>query len=169
MPPVALDGIMTSDVSGSWGYGAFFDITVNELIPIVVGAAVWGLCWTGRLFIMTRLDNKATVEIVNSGTCKYPEAMHLLRSLFFIAARLNCSLRASHIRGADNGLADGLSQKNRGFFLRTFHQAYPLPTQIPPMVVEVLPHTETGLDLDQLEQAVLFTSTTRYTEDLPVS
>ncbi len=58
-------------------------ITVNELIPIVVGAAVWGLCWTGKV-IMTQLDNKATVETVNSGTCKDPEAMHLLRLLFLL-------------------------------------------------------------------------------------
>ncbi len=57
---------MTSDGSGSWGCGAFVElhwlqlewpdqkthdahITVNELIPIVMGAAVWGvmLDWEG--------------------------------------------------------------------------------------------------------------------------
>ncbi len=142
---------MTLDGSGSWGCGAFFElhwlqlewpdqktrdahITVNELIPIVVGAGVWGLCWTGKV-IMTRLDNMATVEYVNSGTCKDPEAMHLFRSLFFILAHLNFSLRASHIRGADNGLANG---NNQVIFLCTFPQAYPLPTQIPCVFVEVL-------------------------------
>ncbi len=84
---------------------------------------------------MTRLDNMATVEIVNSGTCKDPEATHLVRSLFFIAAHLNFSLQASHIRGADNGLVD---ENNRVIFLFTFPQAYPFPTQILRVVVEVL-------------------------------
>ncbi len=145
---------MTSDASGSWGCGAFSDrcwfqlpwpdqetrnthTTVKELIPIAVGAALWGPRWVGKV-IMARSDNMATVEIVNSGSCRDTQAMHLLRSLFFIAAHFNFILRAIHIRGVDNGLADALSRDNREYFLRTVPQASPEPTCIPPVVTEVL-------------------------------
>ncbi len=55
---------------------------------------------------MAHSDNMA---IVDSGSCRDPQAMHL----FFIAAHFNFSLQASHIRGVDNGLADALSCDNR--------------------------------------------------------
>ncbi len=150
----ASDLTITSDASGHWGCGAFFEhrwfqlqwpdqdthdahITVKELIPVVVGAAVWGRHWVGRT-VTARSDNMATVTIINSGTCRDPRAMHLLRSLFFIAAHFDFCLRATHIRGIDNGLADALSRDNLTFFLHTVPQANPKPSPIPPAVIEVL-------------------------------
>ena len=56
---------ITLDASGSWGCGAYtsdgfwfqlrmpdswrdIHITVKELLPIVIGEAVWGSAWQGR-------------------------------------------------------------------------------------------------------------------------
>lgn len=67
---------LTSDASGKWGCGAFYDrhwfqlqwqealqdmhITIKELIPIVLAAAIWGREWTG-LTVQARCDNAAVV------------------------------------------------------------------------------------------------------------
>lgn len=98
---------MTSDASGTWGCGAYITsgewfqlvwpeswraihITVKELLPVIVGAAIWGHKWRGRT-VRCRCDNAATVAIINSGRSKVERAMHLMRSLFFISAHHNNS------------------------------------------------------------------------------
>ena len=74
--------ICTTDASGSWGCGAWsgqerfqfqwvepissYNITIKELLPIVLAAAVWGSQWKG-LTVKVRCDNAAVVAIVNRG------------------------------------------------------------------------------------------------------
>ena len=69
---------VTSDASGRWGCGAFSErewfqlrwpevtrelhITVKELIPIVLAAAVWGKEWKGKC-VMSYCDNAAPLSI----------------------------------------------------------------------------------------------------------
>ena len=94
---------LTSDASGSWGCGAYTShgqwfqlqlpeswldvhITIKELLPIVLGMAVWGGRWQG-LSVSCRCDNAAVVSIVNSGRSKVDRAMHLMRCLSFFLAR----------------------------------------------------------------------------------
>ena len=91
---------ITSDASGSWGCGAYtsdgfwfqlklpdswrdIHITVKELLPIVIGAALWGSAWQGRT-VSCRCDNAAVVAIVNSGRSKVEAVMHLMRCLFLL-------------------------------------------------------------------------------------
>lgn len=91
---------MVSDASGSWRCGAINgqewfqlkwagqgscseqNITVKELLPIVIVAAVWGADWSGKT-VEANCDNAAVVAIVNSGSSREPEAMHLQGSLAF--------------------------------------------------------------------------------------
>ena len=97
LPPAAL---LTSDASGGWGCRAFIStgqwfqlqwveswqsvhITVKELVPIVVGCAVWGNNWRGKT-LRCQCDNAAVVAIVRSGTSKPPLVMHLMRCLSFL-------------------------------------------------------------------------------------
>ena len=65
---------LTSDASGSWGCGAFsdndwfmlqwngpvasFHITIKELAPIVLAAAIWGKKWRGKT-VKVQCDNMA--------------------------------------------------------------------------------------------------------------
>ena len=90
---------LTSDASGRWGCGTFsssgawfhfrwppaweaIDITVKELLPIVVACAVCGHQWRSCT-ILCHCDNAAVVAILKSGSSKDRVAMHLMRCLFF--------------------------------------------------------------------------------------
>ena len=91
---VAPKAWITSDASGSWGCGAFagqawfqlkwveqlqgHSITVKELIPIVIAAAVWGPTWRGSS-VQVLCDNAAVVAILNQNSSRDKEVMHLVR------------------------------------------------------------------------------------------
>ncbi len=79
--------------------------------------------------VVAHCDNQAVVEVVNSGYCKDPELMQLLRSLFFIKAHLELTLKAVHILGRQNGAADAISRNN-------VHNRF--PTQIPTDLIDLL-------------------------------
>ena len=117
--------VLTSDASGNWGCGAYSGphwfmlpwtgsiadshITVKELIPIVIAGAMWGCRWRGST-VLAQCDNMAVVHIVNHGSSKNQDAMHLARCLAFITAKLDFHVVASHIKGAHNVRADALSR-----------------------------------------------------------
>lgn len=110
---------IVSDASGSWGCGALNgqewfqlkweglgssreqNITVKELLPIVIAAAPWGHTWAGKT-VRAQCDNMAVVAMVNSRTSWEPELMHLLRCLAFLEARHSFYMFATHISGKSN-------------------------------------------------------------------
>ncbi len=145
---------MTSDASGSWGCGAYtsqghwfqlpfpeswsdINITIKELLPIVLGVAVWGELWQGT-HVSCRCDNAAVVAIVNSGRCKVDKAMHLVRYLSFFLARWEVSLRCRHLPGAQNGAADALSRNALPSFQRLVPEANETATVLPDRLLECL-------------------------------
>ena len=143
---------ISTDASGSWGCGAFcggkwFDlrwppslqrshITVKELVPIVLAAAVWGREWVGQN-VMAYCDNAAVVAVLTSADSKEPEVMHLLRCLAFLKAKFQFTLFSSHIRGKENDLADALSRNDSDYFLAHHPQAQQKPTPLPPELLDV--------------------------------
>ena len=146
--------VMTSDASGSWGCGAFTDqgewfqlvwpesweevhITVKELLPIVVGAALWGDRWVGRT-VKCRCDNAAVVAVINSGRSKCDRVMHLMRCLFFFLAHFNVVLVGEHIPGVDNGAADALSRNRLPSFRLQVPHASEAPSPVPPRLFQAL-------------------------------
>ena len=56
---------------------------------------------------------------VNSGYSRVPQIMHMLRCLFFIRAHFGIKLRAVHVPGKDNELADAISRNNLHLFYLT--------------------------------------------------
>ena len=144
-----------SDASGSWGCGAVFGpdwfqlrwqglgeaqqygITAKELLPVVVATAVWGQQWQGQT-VKAWCDNSAVVAIVNSGSSRNPEAMHLRRCLAFLEARWQCHIVCAHIKGVDNSVADALSRNQMLAFHSLYPQAHPEPMRIPIDVLDVL-------------------------------
>lgn len=66
-------------------------ITIKELAPIVVAAAIWGKSWRGKA-IHVQCDNSAVVSIINHGMSKN-------RCLAFIMARMEFCLRHLHKGG----------------------------------------------------------------------
>ena len=145
---------VTSDASGRWGCGAFSSdgqwfqyrwpaswesvhITVKELVPLVVAAALWGCNWQGQT-VLCHSDNAAVVSIINTGRSKDQLAMHLMRSLFFFTAQSGCILQAVHVEGRLNVAADALSRDNLSLFRHQVPDAHPSPTPIPKELVELL-------------------------------
>ena len=147
------DVILTSDASGGWGCGAFWcqfwfqlqwpasalndTITVKELLPIVIAAAIWGPLWQHKA-VLCHCDNEAVVYILNSGTSKDPNSMSLLRCLFFFAAKYDLLIFASHIPGSSNQIADALSRNNMPCFFTALPQASPQAVAIPPALMDLL-------------------------------
>ena len=145
---------LTSDASGSWGCGAFtslgkwfmfkwprswasFHITVKELLPIVLAVALWGAEWKG-MSICCQCDNAAVIAILRSGSYKNKLAMHLVRSLFFLAAKRGVVLAGVHIPGKENGPADALSRNKPDVFLTQIPFAQQEQSAIPPELVRLL-------------------------------
>ena len=112
-----LVALITSDTSGSWECGALYlsqwfqiawggpvaesSITVKEMVPIVVVAAIWGRSWAGST-VLAKCDNAAVVAMINNGNCKEQECIHLLRCLSFIGAEFSFNLVATHVEGREN-------------------------------------------------------------------
>ena len=117
--------VVQTDATGLWGCGAIAGsvwfshqwspswrsekIAAKELAKVVVAAAVWGRDWTGSS-VLIESDNSTVVAAVNSGSSRDASLMPLLRSLQFVKAMFAFSLRARHIPGALNVVADGLSR-----------------------------------------------------------
>ena len=76
---------------------------------MVAAAAVWGREWSGSV-VLLESDNSTVVAAVNSETSRDATLMPLLRSLQFIKAALSFSLRARHLPGKLNRVADALSR-----------------------------------------------------------
>ena len=147
-------GTITSDASGSWGCGAFSSsgewfqlqwpaswsrvhITVKELLPVVVGIALWGQQWRGST-VQCLCDNAAVVAILRSGRSRDRRVMHLMRSLFFFTAHHNIVLASRHIPGQNNGAADALSRNNSASFFTQVPGAARHPTRIDPELRQML-------------------------------
>ena len=144
---------VTSDASGNWGCGAWCEgqwfqlawvdpvkeshITVKELIPIVVAAAIWGDKWAGGT-VRVRCDNMAVVAIINKETSQDKEVMHLVRCLAFIRARFQFRIYAVHVPGVENTMADALSRNNRVLFMSLHPQAQQSPAPIPSELIDML-------------------------------
>ena len=65
---------------------------------------------------MSTVTIEAVVGVVNSGSCRDPHLMQLLRSLFFITAHFEIAIRAVHIAGRNNPAADAISRNKIALF-----------------------------------------------------
>ena len=135
---------IASDAAGGFGLGAFwqdrwfshswsflprpFSITFLELVPGVVASQLWVSLWRG-LRIQFACYNAAVVAVLNMGSAKSSEVMHLVRVLISIACDYNFTFAAIHVLGAQNSAADALSRLQVSEFRRLKPDASP-----PPMV-----------------------------------
>lgn len=103
--------------SGSWSakHGSLCrdhrSITACELF------AVFAAAWTYRFQLLNRsvlfrVDNQTDVAIINRQATRSPLLACILRALFDLANKFNFSLRAEHLAGTDNFIADFLSRSS---------------------------------------------------------
>ncbi len=147
------DRVVATDASGSWGCGAIWgnqwlqcqwenewkdrSIAVKELLPIVLAVAVWGQQWRHQLVVF-KCDNMAVVQIVNAQNCRDPLLVQLLRYLHFYTAVLDIRVRANHIEGVNNSIADAISRNHLQVLFQLNKDANPTPTPIPRSTWELL-------------------------------
>ena len=107
------------------------------LAPIVVECASWGKQWENKHVVVT-CDNMAVVQVITALTSKDPTIMHLLRCLFYYLALHNIYIRAEHVPGLQNTIADSLSRNFMQIFRQLAPKTNPYPTPIPGVLKELL-------------------------------
>ena len=132
-----------TDASGLLGFGIYYQghwlngrwtseqsamsLTWKELFPIALACRVWGNEWTRRK-LLVHCDNASVVSVMASGTARDPFVMHLVRDIFFTAAKGQFIIFVQHIFGVDNGLADSLSRLQEDRFRKLAPSADKQPT-----------------------------------------
>ena len=139
-----------TDAAGSIGLGIYFqgkwaqakwgehfkresesnNITFLELFPILVALHLFGDSFQNKK-VLFHCDNMAVVEIINKQTSKCPRVMDLLRPLVLQSMKLNTIIRAKHIKGENNTIADAISRYYMQIFRKLAPQADRQPTAIP--------------------------------------
>nr|XP_033936284.1 uncharacterized protein LOC117444996 [Pseudochaenichthys georgianus] len=104
---------------------------LHELYPIIIAAILWGHEWS-RKAILIHTDNSAVVEILNKGRSRSLAIMQFLRRLTLISAQHQFILKAAHIPGHENGIADSLSRFQFQKFRNLAPEADLHPIPVPP-------------------------------------
>jgi hypothetical protein len=136
-----------TDASTSIGYGAYYGthwisgewddtvlnqyhITLLEFYPIFVSIYLWGNYLSNKC-ILLNCDNMAMVYILNKNTSKDKNIMTLLRKFVIICMKYNIFIRAKHIPGKLNVIADFLSRSQVSEAKQINHFLEAQKTQVP--------------------------------------
>ena len=116
----ATDACLTG--GGGWVQGEYFKVQfpsfiveqswhINslELLVLLVALKLWSYRLRG-LKVRVYCDNESTVSVLNSGRCRDTVMLSLLREVVFVCAESSCMVRAVHVSGVNNRLADSLSR-----------------------------------------------------------
>ena len=100
-----------------------------EFLAVLVGARIWGYKFRGQKICMY-CDNKSVVDVINSSKTKDPFMATCLRELWLVVLQNEFELRAVHLPGEENRVADWLSRWHLGEkyqnAFKTFHQGLPI-------------------------------------------
>ena len=137
---------------GAWHYDRWFqlqwkqdsdvvNIAVKELIPILIGAFIWGKQWKGAT-ITAHCNNAAVVAILNSRYTADDHMIQMLCCLFFVEAHSQFQLHTVHIPGKHTSLADHLSRNHLHAFLSEMQSATLHPLHVPLSLLQWLLHMD---------------------------
>ena len=88
---------------------ANFHINILEMLAILVGLRIW--CKSFQNFrIQLLCDNQASVTVINTGRTKDKMMLKIVRELAYISVHNNLQIRAVHLAGNSNRIADLLSR-----------------------------------------------------------
>ena len=144
-----------TDAAGPVGFGGYFNgkwfqgrwpphmqlskargisIEWQELFLTVVACAIWFPHFSGKR-IQFWCDNESVIAIINSGHSKSPRIMDLVRFLVLISMKHNFFVRARHVPGVRNDIADALSCFQDARFRAAAPTADRIPCTIPPSLM----------------------------------
>ena len=109
------------------------NITFLEYFPILVSLHIFRQEMSNKKVIF-HCDNAAVVEIINSQTSKCPRVMDLVRPFVLKCLQLNTVVRAKHIQGIHNTIADSISRFDMQQFRALAPEAEAEPIPIPPQL-----------------------------------
>ena len=137
---------LQTDAAASVGYGAilkdqwchgFFEvrekqlhITILELYPILLSVAMWRNQLRNKC-VLFMCDNEAVFHILNSQSSKDKTVMKLVRTLVVLCMQDNILLRAKHVAGVDNVLADLISRQRLVEARKRAPYLQPTPLAVP--------------------------------------
>jgi len=113
------------------------DITLLELVPIVLALFTWTLKFEGKRLLF-RTDNNALVTIINKRTSKSKRVMKLVRPLVLFTMCNNMQFKAVHVEGSKNVIADALSRFQMARFWKVAPNANKEPAVIPLKILEII-------------------------------
>ena len=115
----------------SWAsYELMRNITLLELVPIILALFTWESHFTHKTIVF-RVDNMALVTIINKRTLKSQSVMKLLHPLVLCTLRNNMQLKAVHIEGSINMIADALTRFQMSRFREVASNADRHPAETP--------------------------------------
>ena len=123
---------MYTDASTSFGCSAFVQslgwfslqwpdscsgigISILELIPPVLAAAIWGRYWSGQ-HVCFHSDNTGAVSVLKSRVAETPFQMHLLCCFSLYCAIFRFTYSVVHVPGTLNLATDALSRNDLPLF-----------------------------------------------------
>ena len=106
------------------------NITFLELVPILVALTVWGPLLRNK-YVYFHTDNEALSFCLNKLTSKEPLVMESIRSIVRLTLSFNIMIRAKHIAGFLNSMADALSRQQIDVFRGLHPEAEMLPATVP--------------------------------------
>lgn len=124
-----------TDAAGSFGFGAFWaghwcaeqwpvdwieagvtrNITLLELFPVLVSLALWGQSFANKR-ILLHTDNKGVLYAINCLSSGNVMVVRILRHIVWYCLRYNIWLKARHLPGVENSIADSLSRFQMNIF-----------------------------------------------------
>ena len=84
-----------------------------EFLAVLIGARIWGHKFRGQKIRMF-CDNKSVVDVINSSKTKDAFMATCLRELWLVVSSNEFELRAVHLPGEENRVADWLSRWHLG-------------------------------------------------------
>lgn len=115
----------------NWTESVFRDITLLELVPILLAFLTWGAYLKGKK-ILLHCDNMALVHIVNKKACRNDKVLILLRELVLVLLINNIQLKAVHISSSKNEISDAISRLQFGRLMKLLPEfACKFPLMIP--------------------------------------
>lgn len=114
----------------SWPEEIYRDITLLELIPIVLGVIIWAEKLKDKKLLL-HIDNLSLVHIINRKSSTTNRIMTLVRMLVLQTLRFNIQIRAQHIQGVKNEIADAISRFQWSRFRQLAPWADPHPSLVP--------------------------------------